>query len=110
MLTCWPGARAYYLRNVLHDWPDNHSQVILSHLASAMTPGYSKIILNELVLPDQKCGIIPAQVDITMMACLGATERSETQWREVVDSAGLKIEKIYTDVPEAESIIELALK
>ncbi len=107
---CLPGARAYYLRNVLHDWPDDKCQLILSQLASAMTPGYSKIILNELVLPDQRCGIIAAQVDITMMACLAATERSERQWHEVADSAGLKIEKIWTDVPEAESIIELTLK
>lgn len=75
-----------------------------------MTPGYSKIILNELVLPDLKCGIIPAQVDITMMACLAATERSERQWHEVVGWAGLKIEKIWTDVPESESILELILK
>lgn len=104
------GARAYYLRNVLHDWPDNHCQLILSQLASAMTPGYSKILLNELVLPNQKCSLIAAQVDITMMACLAATERSERQWHEVVGSAGLKIQKIWTDVPEAESIIELTLK
>lgn len=75
-----------------------------------MTPGYSKILLNELVLPNQKCSLIAAQVDITMMACLAATERSERQWHEVVGSAGLKIQKIWTDVPEAESIIELTLK
>lgn len=75
-----------------------------------MMPGYSKILLNELILPDQGCGIIAAQVDITMMACLAATERSERQWHEVVGSAGLKIEKIWTDVQEAESIIELGLK
>lgn len=75
-----------------------------------MTPGYSKIILNELVLPNQKCSLIAAQVDITMMACLAATERSERQWHEVVGSAGLKIQNIWTDVPEAESIIELTLK
>ncbi|KAL9127327.1 MAG: hypothetical protein Q9175_007754 [Cornicularia normoerica] len=104
------GARAYYLRNILHDWPDDKCQLILSQLASAMMPGYSKILLNELILPDQGCGIIAAQVDITMMACLAATERSERQWHEVVGSAGLKIEKIWTDVQEAESIIELGLK
>lgn len=75
-----------------------------------MTPGYSKIILNELVLPDEKCGIIAAQVDITMMGALAATERSERQWRHVIDSAGLKIDQIWTDVQEAESIIELVLR
>ena len=74
-----------------------------------MTPGYSKILLNELVLPDQECGIIPAQLDITMMAVLAAEERSERQWRGLIESAGLKVEKIWTDVPEAESIIELSL-
>ncbi len=104
------GARVYYLRNVLHDWPDDMCRLILSHLASAMTPGYSKILANELVLPDQGCGIIAAQVDITMMACVAAEERSETQWHELVDSAGLKIEEIWTDVPEAESVMELGLK
>ena len=45
---------------------------------------------------------------MTMMACVAATERSEKQWHELVGSAGLKIENIWTDVPEAESIIELA--
>ena len=75
-----------------------------------MTPGYSKIILNELVLPDQGCGIVAAQLDISMMALLAATERSERQWRNVVGSAGLKIENIWTGVPESESIIELGLK
>ena len=75
-----------------------------------MTPGYSKIILNELVLPDQGCNLIAAQVDITMMACCASTERSERQWRQLVESAGLKIERIWTDVPESESIIELGFK
>lgn len=75
-----------------------------------MTPGYSKILLNELVIPDIGCGVIAAQLDITMMACLASEERSEKQWQNIVDSVGLKIEKIWTDVPEAESIIELVLE
>lgn len=37
------GARAYVLRNVLHDWPDAYCQRILKMLVPAMTPGYSKI-------------------------------------------------------------------
>ena len=54
--------------------------------------------------------MVAAQLDITMMSVLAATERSERQWHNVVGSAGLKIEKIWTEVPEAESIIELGLK
>ena len=48
-----------------------------------------------------------AQLDITMMAALAATERTERQWRELIDSVGLRIEKIWTKVEEEESIIEL---
>ena len=74
-----------------------------------MAPRYSKILVNELVLPNRRCGIIAAQQDITMMACFASQERSERQWQELVGSAGLKIEKIWTSAPQSESIIELAL-
>ena len=53
-----------------------------------MTPEYPKIILNELDLPDQGYGIIAAQVQMTMIACLAAAERLEKQWHQVVGSAG----------------------
>lgn len=43
------------------------------------------------------------------MVALGAMERTEKQWRKLFDSVGLKIENIWTDVPEAESIIEVVL-
>ena len=75
-----------------------------------MTPGYSKILLNELVIPDIGCGIIAAQMDMTMMACAASEERSESQWQNILGSVGLKIEKIWTNVPEAESIIESVLE
>ena len=75
-----------------------------------MKPGYSKIILNELVLPDKGMSLTAAQLDITMMAVLAATERTERQWRELIDSVGLRIEKIWTKVEEEESIIELVPK
>ena len=104
------GARAYYLRSILHDWPDEKCQIIISQLAAVMTKGYSKIILNEMVVPDQVANLLAVQVDIAMMTVCAAMERTERQWREVVDSAGLKAERIWTDVPEAESIMEVGLK
>ena len=103
-------ARVYFLQHVLHDWPDHKCQLILSQLASAMIPGYSKILINEHVLPDQGCDIVSAQVDISMMAVLAATERSAAQWHNLVESAGLKIENMWTVIPNSESIIELGLK
>ena len=43
------GARAYFMRSVLHDWPDESCRRILYHLKDAMEPGYSRILINECV-------------------------------------------------------------
>jgi hypothetical protein len=43
------GARAYFMRSVLHDWPDEQCRVILRHLKDAMEPGYSRILINDCV-------------------------------------------------------------
>ena len=92
---------------MLHDWPDDKCQAILSQLALAMIRDHSKILLNEHVIPDQGAGLYATQLDISMMACLAGVERSERQWRELVRSTGLKIRKIWTADPDIESIIEL---
>lgn len=104
------GARAYYMRNILHDWPDDKCLIILSQLKASMKLGYSKIIINEMVLPDIGITLTAAQIDITMMCALAATERTEGQWRQMIDSAGLMIEKIWTKVQEDESIMVLVPK
>lgn len=43
------GARAYFMRSVLHDWPDEQCRKILGHLKGAMEPGYSKILISDCV-------------------------------------------------------------
>lgn len=43
------GTRAYFMRSVLHDWPDEQCRTILGHLRNAMEPGYSKILISDCV-------------------------------------------------------------
>lgn len=57
------GARAYYLRNILHDWSDLEFQQILSQIKLAMKSGYSIILLKELVLPDKGMSLTAAQIE-----------------------------------------------
>ena len=74
-----------------------------------MKPGYSKILLNEMVVPDKEADIVATQVDMIMMAALAACERSESHWKSLMEAAGLKIEKVWTDSPDSESVIEVVL-
>jgi hypothetical protein len=98
-------ARAYYLRNILHDWPDSRALEILSHLKAAMKSGYSKILLNECVVADEHPSWQHTSLDTQMMGVTAAQERTETQWRKLIAEAGLQVAGIWTKGIGNEGII-----
>lgn len=81
-----------------------------------MKPGYSKLILNEIVLPDKRAPLQMALWDMQMMVVLGGRERTERAWRQLLESVGLEVVGIWQP-PGAmgggwggEGIIEAVLK
>ncbi|KAL1954422.1 hypothetical protein VTO42DRAFT_1192 [Malbranchea cinnamomea] len=103
------GARAYYMHSVLHDWPDEVCLKILSNLVPAMKRGYSKILINENVIPSTGAEWESTALDLAMMAVHSAQERTEDHWTKLITSAGLKIVKIWTYDKGVESLIECEL-
>ncbi|KXT07157.1 hypothetical protein AC578_2495 [Pseudocercospora eumusae] len=104
------GAKNYYLRRVLHDWPDKEAIRILQNQRMALRRDYSRILLNEKVVPDQ--GASPADVvsDIIGMV-VGGTERTETEWRQLVAQAGgLVVTDMMSFEECAEKIIVIELE
>ena len=79
---------------------------------TAMVPGYSKILLNESVLPDRGCPPHFAASDINMMSIMAGRVRTEGQWRELLQSINLQIIRIWpsTDGGNQEAVIEAMLK
>ncbi|OQE47057.1 hypothetical protein PENCOP_c001G01827 [Penicillium coprophilum] len=102
------GARAYYMHSVLHDWPDELCRKILANTVAAMRPGYSKVLVNENVIPDTGAYWETTSLDLIMME-IGSGERTERQWHSLLESAGLKIVKIWTAQKGVESLIECEL-
>ena len=100
------GARAYYMHAVLHDWPDSKAHDILVSLKPGLTKGYSKLLINDFVIPDKGAHWRSTALDIMMMSCVSACERTEESWRALLESAGFKIVKIWTYEPGTESLIE----
>ncbi|KAL4887927.1 S-adenosyl-L-methionine-dependent methyltransferase [Aspergillus ambiguus] len=99
------GARAYYLHSVLHDWPDEMCLKILANLVPALRPGYSKVLINENLIPPTEAQYETTGLDCIMMA-IASTERTESHWTQLIESAGLKIVKIWTVHKGVESLIE----
>ncbi|RWA08813.1 hypothetical protein EKO27_g6294 [Xylaria grammica] len=103
------GARAYFMRSVLHDWPDDVCRKILGQLKDAMTPGYSKILISDCVVANEKAAWQHMSLDLFMMALASAQERTERQWYALIESCGLKISGIYSKGAGNESVIEVVI-
>lgn len=104
------GAHYYYLRSICHDWDDESAVKILQNIIPAMAPD-SKVLIDEMVLPNKGAHIWPAGQDLQMMSMFGSMERTVDQWHALVDRAGFKIVdmKLYAPVMQT-TVITAELK
>ncbi|KAF3040375.1 hypothetical protein E8E11_002275 [Didymella keratinophila] len=100
---------AYSLHSILHDWDDEHGIKILENLQPALRPSYSRVLLNEIVLSEEKPTLTATSMDMMMLAHLGVRERTETHWKEIIEKAGLTFVRVYNYPGVAESVIEAEL-
>ncbi|KAL8416108.1 hypothetical protein RB596_006601 [Gaeumannomyces avenae] len=103
------GSRAYYFHAVFHDWPEAEALVILGHIAAAMRKGYSKLLINEVMIPAAGATRWQAIMDVGMMSLLSAHERTEAQWRSLLTKAGFSILNFWPDLKGTETLIEAEL-
>ncbi|KJX93084.1 S-adenosyl-L-methionine-dependent methyltransferase like protein [Zymoseptoria brevis] len=104
------GAKVYFLRQVLHDWPDKEALQILAHLKAAMKPGYSRVIVLETIMPTRVAETSPleAALDLHMMMFFGALERTEQQWSQLFRKAGLTYMRMRVCGDKNQGILEAA--
>ena len=96
---------------ILHDWPDDKCRLILQSIMKAMKVGYSKILINEAIVPAKNCCSWLAATDINMMTILAGMERTSQQWIDLLESVDLEVVKIWNSPHDGEeAIIEATLK
>ncbi|XXG95866.1 hypothetical protein Hte_002138 [Hypoxylon texense] len=103
------GARAYFLHNVLHDWPDEAAAKILRNVADAMEKGYSKLLIHESMVDNVNPPSRVTTSDLTMLMCLSAAERTVKEWHELIATAGLTVVKIWKRPMAVEGILEVEI-
>ncbi len=74
-----------------------------------MRANYSKVLINENVVSDKGATWSITSMDWLMMVLGGVRERTETQWRALLESVGLKVVKMWTYEQGTESLIEAEL-
>ncbi|KAH7235223.1 S-adenosyl-L-methionine-dependent methyltransferase [Fusarium solani] len=85
------GAKAYFMRMILHDYADPTSTRILSRLAEAMSPD-SRVLICEMVLPSRvgEADFASAVLDQAVMT-MGGKERTEEGFKKILEAAGLEL-------------------
>ncbi|KAK5995146.1 Demethylsterigmatocystin 6-O-methyltransferase [Cladobotryum mycophilum] len=89
------GARFYYLRWILHNWPDEKCVEILNNVVEAMDPEYSSLLIDGHVLPNTNASVHSAAEDMHMMFLFRAMERTESQFRDLLAKVGLEVVGFY---------------
>ena len=74
---------------------------ILTNTIPALTPNYSQIVIVDQVLPNTGLAPFSAFMDLTMMT-FGGMERTEKQWRMLLEGVGLTM--ISIEAPESGSL------
>ena len=98
------GGHAYVLKRVIHDWEDGSAIAILRNCCEGMTPN-GRVLVVEILIPPGNTRSFGKLLDLHMMAITGGLERTEEEYRELFDRAGLSLTRV-THTECALSIIE----
>jgi hypothetical protein len=87
------GGDIYSMRWILHDWEDSKSLTILENIKKVL-PAHGKLLLAEAVVPEVGEPHFSKFFDLIMLVMTGGRERTEKEWRTLLEKAGYKIERI----------------
>jgi hypothetical protein len=104
-----PGADAYLLKHVIHDWNDAQAAQILRNVR-AVVPPHGKVLIVE--------GVYPARIDtslasrgaaandVNMLVVAGGRQRSETEFRDLLAASGFRLARVVHSTTPSASVIE----
>ncbi|ALG07059.1 methyltransferase [Kibdelosporangium phytohabitans] len=82
-----PGADAYVLSDILHDWDDERARRILTECRRAAEPGGATVVVIEPVLGEGS----DTGIDLFMLMCFNGHERSTDQLVALATACGLHL-------------------
>lgn len=103
-------AHAYYLRRCCHNWPDTQVAKIIQCIAPAMGPD-SRLLIGEMLMPsdrpeDETDGDPTVYWMDHAMWTFAGKERTKKDFENLLDTAGLKLVKIWPAPTGPQTIIE----
>lgn len=88
-----PVGDVYVLGTILHDWDDEHAAAILRTVRTAAPP-HARILIIDAVIPPGNEPFGAKWLDLLMLVLFHGRERTEAEWRSLLETTGLVIESI----------------
>ena len=88
-----PGGDVYMLKNVIHDFDAGNAIRVLSNCRKALPAG-GRMLLVESILAGRNEGEFAKLMDVGMLATTGGRERTEREYAELLESAGLRLLRV----------------
>jgi O-methyltransferase len=98
------GGDAYILKHIIHDWSDDECVTILNHCHEGMTAG-GKVLIVEMVVPERNLPGVSKFLDLEMLLFLTGRERTEDEYRGLLDRAGFEMTRIVP-TPSPYGVVE----
>ena len=95
-----PSGDVYVLSRILHDWDDDRAGAILRTIHAGAPPKAAVLVLDA-VIPEGNDPNGAKWLDLLMLVLAGGRERTESQWRALLEGAGLRVEGIEDGLIQA---------
>jgi hypothetical protein len=83
----------YIVSHCIHSWDEEHCLRILANCRRAMGPGGRLLIIEAVVSPGDEPD--PAKMlDLAMLLVPGGEERSEDEYRSLLEKAGFRLTRV----------------
>jgi hypothetical protein len=81
------------MSNILHDWTDEQCYLILTTCHRVMKAG-SRLLVLEMVIPPGNESSIAKLLDLEMLVITGGRERTEAEFKDMLEASGFKLSQI----------------
>lgn len=102
-----PAADGYILSRILHDWPDAEAARILEVIRRSAPP-HAELIVIETLLTDAPGPHFSKLLDVIMLTMTSGRERTEAQYRALLDRTGWRLERTMDALPDLQLLVARA--
>jgi hypothetical protein len=97
-------ADCYLLKHIIHDWLDDKNGSILGNIRASM-PDSARVLIIDGIIPPAGEPSFAKFLDLEMLMLPGGKERTEDEFRTLLESAGFRMTRAIR-TPSPSSIIE----